>query len=220
MSTTTDSDGERFISAVGETGQFAFQNIHRLIVVSVGWFLASLPVVTAGPATLAAYAAIQSMRTSPAGTIDRNHVRHVVKTNGANAAALGLLPAVFTVIGSLYLYQYAVTGAIQFGALGVLGVTAGMYAVIMLIPTFVSMAGGASMGDSLRTARTWTAGRPMLSLTTLVLTTAVAIVTILLMVAFVLIFAGIAFSYHVVLYSEDQPQTKSPKQSATGAITP
>lgn len=80
MSTTTDSDGERFISAVGETGQFAFQNIHRLIVVSVGWFLASLPVVTAGPATLAAYAAIQSMRTSPAGTIDRNHVRHVVKT--------------------------------------------------------------------------------------------------------------------------------------------
>lgn len=216
MSTSTRSDAERFLSAVGETGRFVYRNNHRLVLVSIAWFLASLPVVTAGPATLAAYAAIRTMRSSPAETIDGSHVWSVLKTNGANAAALGLLPAVFAGIGVLYLDQYATTGAVEFGALGVVGVTAAMYAVVVLIPAFVSMADGDSMTAALQSARDWTAGRPMLSLTTMVLTVGVAVFTLLLVVAFVLLFAGLAFSYHVVLYDERSASGPSEHRTARG----
>lgn len=180
-----------FFSAV----RFFYENGPRLVVVSVLWFLCSLPVVTVGPATLAAYAAIGSLREGY--RIDRAHVVSTLKRHGVSALLLSGVPLVFAAIAALYVRQYLTTRSIAALALGVVTTYAAAYAALVIVPTFVGLATGDDLEPALRTAIRWT-GRNATAATMMGLGTVVVfVVTGLLTVAFVVVFAGVAFSFHL-----------------------
>lgn len=207
----SDSDVET-LRRVGErTVSFVYGNVLSLVGVSVAWFLASLPLVTIGPATVGAYAAIDSLRET--GRIDRGVVTRAVRTNGLHAALLSALPLVFGTVGATYAYEYARTGGLLVGVLAVVTIYATAYAILVLIPAFVALSRGTDPTTALRTGWRWTAAHPTLALTTGLLTLLVLAGTIVLTVGFVLCFPAVAFSFHVELFSTtsesnaDQPTT-------------
>ena len=174
---------------------FFYENGPRLVVVSVLWFLCSLPVITIGPATLAAYAAIASLREGH--RIDRGHVVTTVKRHGVSAMLLTGVPLAFTGVAALYVRQYLLTRSTVALVLGIVTTYAAAYAALVLVPTFVGLATGVDLEPALKTAVRWT-GRNALSAVMLGMGTFVLfVVTALLTIAFVVVFAGIAFSFHL-----------------------
>lgn len=182
------------------TLRFVYQHSATLVAVSVAWFVASLPLVTIGPATLGAYAAVRSLRQT--GRLDRDYVVGAVRTNGVHAALLSALPVAFAAPAGLSLRGGAtVTGLATIVA--VVGLYVAGYLAVALIPTFVAMADGESPGVALKRAYVWTATDPAAALSLALVTAILFAVTALLTVGFVLLFAAAAFSYHVEYLAED-----------------
>lgn len=180
-----------FVSAV----DFFYHNGLRLVAVSVLWFVCSLPLLTVGPATLGAYTSIATLRDGP--RIDRKRVVRTVKQHGISATLLTGIPFVLGAIAALYAQQYLATRSTPALVLGVVTTNAAAYAALTLIPTFAGLATGADLESSLGTAVRWTArngvAAVMMGMTTLLL----FVVTALLTIAFVLVFAGVTFSFHL-----------------------
>ena len=140
MSAPGDGDTGR-VSAHKRTMRFVYEHSVTLVAVSVAWFVASLPLVTVGPATLGAYAAIRSLRET--GALDRGHVVGVLRRNGVHAALLSFLPVTFFVAAGLYVRGGTPRTGFE-TVIAVVGVYVGAYLVVALIPTFVAMAAGAA----------------------------------------------------------------------------
>lgn len=203
-----DSDVET-LRRVGErTVSFVYGNVLSLVGVSVAWFLASLPLVTIGPATVGAYAAIDSLRET--GRIDRGAVAHAVRTNGLHAALLSALPVVLGAVGATYAYEYTTTGGALVGVLAVVTIYATAYAILVLIPAFVALSRGADPIAALRRGWRWTVAHPTLALTTGLLTLLVLVGMLVLTVGFVCCFPAVAFSFHVELFSAREPNADEP----------
>ncbi|QLC34814.1 DUF624 domain-containing protein (plasmid) [Halarchaeum sp. CBA1220] len=196
-----------FFDAVG----FFYENGPRLILVSLLWFLCSLPVVTLGPATLAAYAAIQSLREGY--SIDRSHVRATLRRHGLSAVLLTGVPAVFLGISVLYARQYVVSRSALTLALAVVTTYVAAYTWLLLVPTFVGLATGGDLEPELRSAVRWTGQNAVSAVMVAMGTLLVAIVTGLLTVAFALVFAGIAFSFHLEVLLG--PVTEQPEDASS-----
>ncbi|MFC6823579.1 hypothetical protein [Halopelagius fulvigenes] len=162
---------------------------------SVLWFLCSLPVITLGPATLAAYAAIATLREGY--SIDRTHVVATVKRHGVSAVLLTGVPLVFLIISILYTRQYFVADSTLTLALGVVTAYAAGYTGLLLIPAFIAIATGDSLETAIRGSVRWTGQNAISAVMMAMGTFLVAVVTGLLTIAFVLVFAGIAFSFHL-----------------------
>ncbi|QFU84780.1 hypothetical protein [Natronorubrum aibiense] len=180
------------------TIRFVYQNSSSLVVCSICWMLASIPIVTVGPATVGLYAAVTSLRES--GRIDRSRVRHAVKTNGVHAGLLGVLPLVFLAVGILY--GLTASGPLALG-IAVVGLYAGAYTGLTLIPTFIAMARGEPPATALKQGYLWGATNPTYLVHLAVVTLVVFTVTAALTVGFVLLFAGIAAAYHIELVCDD-----------------
>ncbi|EMA59584.1 hypothetical protein [Halorubrum lipolyticum] len=200
---THDSAGE---TGLGDrpthkrTLRFVYRHGAALIAVSVAWFLASLPLVTIGPATLGAYAAVRSLRQT--GRLDRGYVVSAVRTNGVHALLLSVLPVVFAAPAALSLRGGSTfTGPTPIVA--VVGLYVAGYLAVALIPTFVAMADGESPVAALKRAYVWTATDPAAALSLALVTAIVFAVTALLTIGFVLLFAAAAFSYHVEYLADD-----------------
>lgn len=182
------------------TLRFVYHHSATLVAVSVAWFVASLPLVTAGPATLGAYAAVRSLRET--GQVDREYVRRALRTNGLHAALLSFLPVAFIGAGSLYLGGVATAGGFE----PVIAVTAlyiGGYIAVALIPTFVSLADGNPPVAALKQAYVWTATDPASTVALALVTVGLVAVTALSTIGFVLLFPALAFSYHVERLATD-----------------
>ena len=182
------------------TLRFVYDHSARLVVVSVAWFVASLPLVTIGPATLGAYAAIRSLRET--GRLDRDHVMGVLHSNGSHAALLSFLPMVFAIPAAL-----SIRGGVRLAGFesifAVAGLYVGSYLTVALIPTFIAMADGDAPGSALKEAYVWTASEPAAALALGLVTVVIAVVTALLTIGFVLLFPAVAFSYHVEYLADD-----------------
>lgn len=135
-----DSDVETLRRVGDRTVSFVYGNVLSLVGVSVAWFLASLPLVTIGPATVGAYAAIDSLRET--GRIDHGVVTRAIRKNGLHAALLSTLPVVLGAVGATYAHEYATTGGLLAGTLAVVTIYATAYAVLVLIPAFVELSRG------------------------------------------------------------------------------
>jgi|AntRauTorckE6833_2_1112554.scaffolds.fasta_scaffold00476_4 hypothetical protein len=182
------------------TLRFVYQHSATLIAVSVAWFIASLPLVTIGPATLGAYAAVRSLRQT--GRLDGDYVVSAVRTNGVHALLLSVLPIVFAAPAGLSLRAGTTfTGLTPIVA--VVGLYVAGYLAVALIPTFVAMADGESPVVALKQAYVWTASNPAAALSLALVTAVVFAVTALLTIGFVLLFAAAAFSYHVEYLAEE-----------------
>ncbi len=158
------------------------------------WFIASIPLVTIGPATLGAYAAIRSLRET--GRVDRRYVTSAVRINGIHAALLSFLPTVFAIPAGLSLRGGTTFSGVD-SVIAVFGLYIAGYFVVTLIPTFIGMADGDSPATALKRAYVWTATDPTAALSLALVTTIVFVVTALLTVGFVLLFAAVTFSYHI-----------------------
>ena len=174
---------------------FFYENGPRLVVLSVLWFLCSLPVVTIGPATLAAYTVIASLREDH--RIDRDRVARTIKRHGLSAALLTGVPLAFGVIAALYAQRYIATRSVVALALGVVASYAAGYVALVLIPTFAGLATGDELEPALRTAVRWTGQNAMAAVMMGMGTILLFAVTGLLTIAFVVVFAGVTFSFHL-----------------------
>ncbi|MFP9060683.1 hypothetical protein ACLI4R_09140 [Natrialbaceae archaeon A-chndr2] len=203
--------------ALKRTIRFVYQQSSSLVICSLCWTLASLPLVTIGPATVGLYAAVLSLRET--GQIDRARVSHAVRTNGVHAGLLALLPPMFLAIGVLY----GLTGS---GTLAIIvavgGLYFGTYTGLTLIPTFIAMARGDSPGSALKQGYLWGATHPTHLIHLAVVTFIVLVTTAMLTIGFVLLFAGIATAYHIELVCDDLeplPQTESSFSLSFGNVS-
>lgn len=182
------------------TLRFVYQHSATLVAVGVAWFVASIPLVTIGPATLGAYAAIRSLRET--GRLDRGYVASAVRTNGIHAALLSFLPMVFAIPAGLSLRGGTMFVGVD-SIIAVVGLYIAGYLVVTLIPAFIAMADGDAPATALKRAYVWTATDPTAALSLALVTAVIFVVTALLTVGFVLLFAGVTFSYHVEYLADD-----------------
>ncbi len=168
------------------------------MVISVVWFFVSLPLVTIGPATLGAYAAILDLR-SDRNRIDRSRVCHTLRMNGVAALLFSGVPVAFGAVAVTYgvtaLREGSLVGE---GAALLTGYTA-LYVALALVPTFVRLAHGDSPIEALRFGLGWLVRHPTPALTTGILSIVLFALLALLTVAFVLLFAGSTFALQITV---------------------
>ncbi|QSG13197.1 putative membrane protein [Halapricum desulfuricans] len=195
------TDREAFERAVSETPRFVYHNGLRMVLISVGWVVFSLPLVTIGPATLVAYRAILDVR-SDRNRIEWGHLMTVLKRSGLASVLLSGAPVVFAAVAVTYGLS-ALRAASLAGE--ILALSAGyvaLYLALVLMPTFVAMANGYDDFEAVMFGVRWTAEHPTAALTTGLLTVAILAATVLLTVAFVLVFAALAFTLQIEMVTE------------------
>lgn len=186
--------------SLARTGRFVWTNLVSIVWISVGWFLASLPIVTIGPATVGTYRAVLSLRAEGQG-IDRTAVLRTVRQQFIHATLLGTVPLVLFAIAVNYALAYLVSGAVIAGLLGLCSAYAGLYASLVSIPTLLGLAVGKPAPTALRDGLLWTARHSVGTVALGVVTGALLVFTSLLTVAVALLFAGIAFALHIEFIS-------------------
>jgi hypothetical protein len=212
MATTTDQIA--FRNALTTVPSFVYDNALRLVVLSVAWIVCSLPVITIGPATLLAYSAIQDLQ-SERNTVDFSRMASVLRQNGVASVIFSGVPVVFGVVSVLYGIPALSRGILLGEVIALIAGYIAMYTVLVLIPTFSAMAMGVSPVSALRYGIRWVAAHPTAVLSMALLTVVTLVVTVLLMVAFVLLFAGIAFSLHVIVTDEFEARSGDDTPSST-----
>jgi uncharacterized membrane protein YesL len=193
------SDREVLGEALNELKGFVYTNGAELTLVSVCWFFCSLPVVTVGPATLGAYTAVTSLYENEG--IHASRVFTTVRNQFVGATLLGLFPVSLAGIALLYAVHYLTTGSLLAGIFSLIGAYGAVFALLVLIPTFVSLAHGTPVSQALRRSYLWTVRSPTLALTVGVITAITGCVLLVFVVAFPLLFAGVAFGFHTLVVS-------------------
>lgn len=172
-------------------------NAVSIVLVSVLWTLASLPVITVGPATLGVYAAVRSLREE--GRVDRAFVLATVREHGLDALLLGGVALVTSTVSLLYFSQFVRTGSTVAGVLGFAGVYVTLHYALVLVPTFVALVDGAALSGAVRTGYRWTVTEPFRAVSMLILTGLLLAGSALLTVAVVLVFPAVAAAFHTEL---------------------
>jgi hypothetical protein len=189
---------DRSTNSFVSTLKFLYRHSTVLVPASVLWVICSLPLVTVGPASLGVYTLVLSLRET--GQVDRERVVGTVRANVVPATLLGFLPVTFVGIALLYVVSGLATGIVG-TALTAVALYGGLYVGVLLIPTFVSIAGGVEPRTALRESYVWLAGSPVTGLQLLLVTTVILVATLGLSIGFVLLFAGAAAAYHVEIIS-------------------
>jgi len=182
-------------AAVQSTGRLVWETLPSIVVVSVAWFVASLPVVTVGPATVGAYRAVLALRAGDG--LDVAAIRRTVRRQFVHATLLGLFPVVVGLVAANYALAYLATGDLVAGALALGGLYFVPYATLVLVPTFVRLASGADVATALWDGYRFTARHVVGTIVLGTVTVALLALSSLLTVAVVLIFAGVACAFHV-----------------------
>lgn len=194
MTLADESELDALAHTMRWTGSFVYANSLSLVLVSIAWFLTSLPVVTIGPATLGAYVAIKQL-SSDYNRINRDELFEIVREQFGAAMLFGLFPLTFLVIAGLYFQVYRLDGTAFAAVVFFVALYIALYGFLVLIPTFTGLANREHPPDAIRSGIRWVGAHPTLALLAGVITVMIATVTLLLTVAFVLIFAGLAFSF-------------------------
>lgn len=195
--TRTDSGLDPMYATCRRTTRFVWDNLVSVIGISLAWFLAVLPLVTVGPATVGAYRAVLSLREDDADGVDRGAVLETVRDQFVHATLLAFVPLALLTIAANYALAYLASGALPAGLLAVAATYAGLYACLVSIPTLLGLAEGKSAVDAVVDGYRWTAHHGVGAVALGVVTVALFAVTSLLTVAVALLFAGVAFALHV-----------------------
>lgn len=196
-----------FVSAV----RFFYEHGPRLVAVSTVWFLCSLPLVTVGPATLGAYAAVASLREGY--TFDRGRIVATLKRHGLSAALLSGVPLAFAAVAGLYVRRYLFARSTVPLVLGVVTTYAAAYAALVLIPTFAGLVAGEDLEPAVRAGIRWT-GRNAVGVVAIGMGTVVLFaVTGALTVAFVVVFGGLVAAFHLECLFGRPPKERAAEDS-------
>lgn len=194
----TQSSQGAFRDAIASVPGFVYQNGLRLTALSLVWFVASLPLVTIGPATLGAYVAIQDLR-SDRNRTNLDRIFAIVRQNGLSSMVFSGVPVAFGIVAAVYgsaaLEQSSLVGEV----VALVALYLALYVALVLIPTYTALARGTDPIDALRFGHRWLVKHPTAALALGLLTLVVLLVTALLTVGFILLFAGTAFSLQVAV---------------------
>lgn len=216
---TRPGDVEVFRVTLRDAKSFVYERLLRLVVISVAWFFASLPVVTLGVTTLGAYAAIYSLYDR--GKIDRGYLLGVLRRHGVEATLVGFLPVLFG--GGAFLYfQRAAPSTVGFPLVfGLVGAYLAAHLAIVSVLTLALLARDRPLVESLRTAYLWTVTHVTMVLMAVLVTLVLLVGTAALTAGFVLLFPTVAFSLHVLLVdrmlSRDERDRADRTERAEGA---
>lgn len=189
------ADLDPLYASLERTARFVWTNLPSIVAISVAWFLAALPLVTIGPATVGAYRAVLSLR--EAGAVDRTAVLETVRGQFVHATLLSLVPLALLAVAANYALAYLATGRVAAGLFALGGTYAGLYAGLVSIPTFLGLAAGTPPFAAVANGYRWTARHAVGAVALGVVTAALFVVTSVLTVAAALLFAGVAFALHV-----------------------
>lgn len=198
---TGGKDQEAFRHALSQAPRFVYQNGFRLVIISLLWFLVSLSLVMIGPATLAAYVAIRDLQ-SDQNRIDRAHVLTVLRRNGIASAMFSGVPVAFGAVAVTYGVAALERGSLLGEVVALVAAYAALYVSLALMPTFAKLAGGEDAVTALRYGLGWLVRHPTPALAMGLVTLVVLSVTVLLTIAFVLMFSGLAFSIQLAIIDE------------------
>lgn len=196
-------DRDPLHAALRATGRFVWDNLVTVVLLSLAWAVAALPLVTVGPASVGVYAAVLSLREE--GRIDRDRVLQTVREQFVHATLLSLAPLAVATVAVNYGLAYLATGETAAGLLALVGTYAALYLTLVSVPTFAALADGAPVFDAVRDGYLWTAGHPVAAVAMGALTASLLAVTALLTIAAPLLFAGVAAAFHVALLAETDP---------------
>lgn len=212
-----DSQPDWFVlrDAVGGAVRFSYRNVLELFFVSVGWFLAALPVVTVGPATLGAYRAVENLRET--GQLNGSDVFECVRGQFVHATLLGLIPIVFWGISVIHAVQYVTSQSTVTLVLFLVTFYVGMYLAMSGVPTFIALARGEHAYEAVRFGHDWVTAHLTLALLTVLVTAAFGVVCLVLSVAFPALFAGIAVSFHSHVVAADLEEPVAEPSTRSGA---
>jgi|GEM_PF-1592470 len=208
-----DADSKSVYRSFIAATRFFYEYGPRMVLLSVVWFVFSLPLVTIGPATLGAYAAVVSVRETY--KFDREHVASVLKRHGVSAMLLSGVPLVLGVVSVLYVLEYFASPSTFLLALSVGSAYAGAYAALVLVPTFVGLATGGDLEASVRGGFRWTSANAVGAVTLAMATLVAFLVTGLLTIAFPLVFAGFATAFHVHVLLDPPEHEQAAEQDET-----
>lgn len=197
----TADDVRSVHAGLGDAFRSAYHHSVATVVVSLAWFVASLPLVTVGPATLAAYAAVQSVREH--GHVERGEVRDALAAHWHNAALLSGVFVVFTAVTVAYATQYLQTGAVSAGALAVVAGYLTAHLAAVLVVAFVRLSEGASVHEAVTSGYSWTVTRPFDTVLLGFVSVGLFAVSALLTVTVCLVFPFLLFTFHVAVVGRD-----------------
>lgn len=200
MEDVSQSDAEVLRDALVHAVRFTYRNSPALVGVSFVWFVAALPIVTIGPATLGAYRAVIGIREPE--PLDVRAVFGTVRKQIVHAGLLGLLPLAFWGASLFNAFQYAATGDTISLLLFLAAFYIGTYLAMQAIPAFVALAHGERGYDAISFGRSWLSDHTTLALTAVLATSVLAAVLLALTIAFPVFFAGIAGAFHVAVVDD------------------
>lgn len=200
MEAHSPADAAVLRDAVVHAVRFTYRHSLALVGVSLAWFVAVLPLVTIGPATVGAYRAVIAVRDPE--PFDVWTVLGTVRRQLLHAVLLGLLPLTFWGVALFYAAQYATADDTVALALFLAAFYIGVYLALQVIPAFVALAHGAEGIDAISFGRSWTSEHLTLALLTVIVTAVLAVVLGLLTVAFPIFFGGVASAFHVEVVDE------------------
>ncbi|AEH38593.1 YesL family protein [Halopiger xanaduensis] len=191
------NDLDPMYASLQHTARFVWDNLVEVVWISLAWFLAALPLVTIGPATVGAYRAVLSLREGEADGIDRSAVLETVREGFVHATLLSFVPLVLLVSAANYVLAYLASGAVTAGLLGLGCLYAGLYAALVSMPTLLGLAAGKPVLEAFADGYRWTARHAVGAVALGVVTVVLFVVSSLLTVAVAVLFAGVAFALHV-----------------------
>lgn len=194
------SDAVVFRDSVGKAVRFTYRHSIALVAISFAWFVAAIPLVTLGPATLGAYSAVVGLRER--GSVNVGAVIGTVRRQLGHAILLGLLPIAFWSVALFYAVQYSLLAEPLTLALFLAAFYIGTYLAIVQVPAFVALAHGERGYDAISFGRSWVSSHTTLALLSVIVTGVFAVATLFLTIAFPFLFAGVAASFHVELVEE------------------
>lgn len=196
----TEDDIRSVHRGLGVAFKSAYNNSSTMVVVSLLWAIASLPLITIGPATLAAYTAVLTLREE--GQIDRDAVRSTLSQHWHNAVLLSGVFVVFTALTVGYATHYIRMGAVQSGALAVVACYLSVHLGAVLIVAFVRLAEGNAVYDAVRSGYSWTATHPFDTVLLGFVSIGLFVVSVVLTVTVCLVFPFLLFTFHVSVIAE------------------
>lgn len=195
------NDLDPMYASLRRTTRFVWDHLVEVVWISLAWFLAALPIVTIGPATVGAYRAVLSLRegdgTGDADGIDWSAVLETVREGFVHATLLSFVPLVLLVSAANYALAYLASGTVTAGLLGLGCLYAGLYAGLVSMPTLLGLAAGKPVLAAFADGYRWTARHAVGAVALGVVTVVLFVVSSLLTVAVAVLFAGVACALHV-----------------------
>ncbi|RDZ39945.1 hypothetical protein C5B91_17170 [Haloferax sp. Atlit-10N] len=188
-----------------------FHHPVQMVAISVGWVLASIPLVTLGPATLGVYSAVASVREQ--GHIDRDAVRATLSNYWLDALLFSGLMVAFPALAVFYLGRFAASGSALAGVLGMVGFYLAYHAWVVFALAFVALAQGDDAFDAVTDGYRWSVERPVATVLVGVVTATLLVVCSVLTVALPLVFPALVAAFHTELAA----QTRAQKEDAADA---